>query len=78
MAGKGCTGAKRNNAGNAKLSRAYCEGRQASFDGALIGTNPHLAGSEAADVWDAGHASYVTGGLTPGPKDCCSIAPLAA
>ena len=56
-----------------KNSRAYCEGREAAVAGALVGTNPHAAGSEAATSWANGHATWSTDPSLGGP-DCCADA----
>ena len=53
-------------------SKAYAEGREAAVAGALIGTNPHPAGSSANAFWDAGHGSYAGGVGSPLPRDCCA------
>ena len=40
-----------------KNSRAYCEGVDAAFTGALVTANPEDGiGSEAEAAWNAGHA----------------------
>lgn len=53
-------------------SKAYCEGREAAAAGALIGTNPHVAGSEAAASWDAGHDSWTEDPAGAPARDCCA------
>jgi hypothetical protein len=40
-----------------KLEKAYAEGREASANGALIGTNPHPSGSDEESAWNGGFAS---------------------
>jgi len=77
MAGKGCAGAQLNNAGNATLSRAYCEGidHRMATNGATIGDNPHAVGSEAANAWDLGWSAIHTdaGGATTLLQNCCAV-----
>ena len=76
MAGKQCVGEKQGNAAILNQSRAYCEGRQAAADGALIGSNPHPNASEAGQAWDLGYTSWTAnpdGPLAPATiKDCCA------
>ena len=59
-------------------SKAYCEGRKAAYDGALVGTNPHLANSSDSVAWIAGWNTYVSGGATPMARDACAINGLLA
>ena len=56
MPGKQCNGVAGYSAGKLKNSKAYCEGldHRISTNGATIGDNPHVAGSEAANCWDVG------------------------
>jgi hypothetical protein len=54
-------------------SKAYCEGRKAAFDGALVTTNPHQASSPDSVGWIAGWNTYVSGGATPMVRDACAI-----
>ena len=77
MAGKQCMGTT-DVPNDPALSKAYCEGRSASVAGTLKANNPHPSGSANADAWDLGHDSYVSGGLTPGARDCCADLPLGA
>ena len=58
MAGKGYAGAKTNNAGNARDSRAFCEGLERRALGTAanfpVTDNPHEVGSDASDAWILG------------------------
>jgi hypothetical protein len=55
-----------------KKSNAYCEGREAAAAGALVGTNPHPAGSEDATVWTAGFDSWAADPTGVTVVDCCA------
>ena len=52
-----------------RLIRAYAEGRNAKAAGALVTTNPHLAGTPAAGAWAFGWSNMNTGT----PKDHCCV-----
>ena len=71
--GKLCDGTTENAAKPIKDSKAYCEGRAAAAAGALVGTNPHLDGSDAATAWAAGHGSWAENPAGVA-RDCCSVA----
>ena len=55
-------------------SRAYCEGREAAAQGALIGTNPHPASDRDHVLWDSGHASWSADPTGVQTQDCCARA----
>ena len=61
-----------------RSSKAYAEGREASFAGALQNTNPHASGSPAYTAWDAGWLTYVSGGGTTLAVDNCATRGLTA
>lgn len=61
-----------------RVSKAYCEGRQASAAGALQNTNPHQNPSPAYSAWDAGWLTYVSGGTTTLAVDNCATRGLTA
>lgn len=75
MAGKLCAGQDpADKSPSTKDSKAYCEGRRAAKDGILVGANPHEAGSDAANAWDAGHASWSADPAAGPGQDCCATA----
>ena len=69
MAGKMCSGTNVVPS-DPKESKAYCEGRRAAIDGALIGDNPLPSGSPSAIAWGLGFQSV--GGGAALPRDCCA------
>jgi len=77
MAGKLCSGAPTNNAGNIKNSKSYCEGAIYRAEGTLVSrpitSNPHESGSEAAISWESGwtYAENQSGGYA-GAFACCA------
>jgi len=78
MAGKNCHGAAQNSAIHVVDTRSFCEGlaHRTATNGATIGDNPHVAGSEAADAWDRGWTvGQEAGGTTVDPANapCCAV-----
>jgi hypothetical protein len=55
---------------DAKLGKAYCEGRAAQCEGRTALTNPHQSGSDAWNAWNAGFEQNVPEGLV----DSCAYA----
>ena len=70
MPGKFCNGVPADQP-YVRESRAYCEGREAAYGGAVLGDNPHPVGTRDHDLWDSGHASYAGGVGSPLAQDCC-------
>ena len=58
--------------GKTIVARAYCEGRQASANGALITTNPHSADTKQENfiAWDQGWVDEDTGANTARSVGC--------
>lgn len=57
-----------------KDSRAFCEGMQARVASTTT-TNPHVAGTDAADAWDAGVAvadANEGGQISKADQGCCA------
>ncbi len=54
------------------VARAYCEGRQASANGALITTNPHSADTKQENfiAWDEGWVDHDTSANTAREVGC--------
>lgn len=79
MPGKLCNGSIEEAAKPFKDSKAYCEGmaHRASNTAANapITDNPHLAGTEVADAWDAGWtaANGETGTISDAAAGCCAL-----
>jgi hypothetical protein len=69
MPGKLCNGSTNN--GATKDSKAFCEGREARA-AAVSPTNPHEAGSDAADAWDAGVAAKAAETTADDDLRCCA------
>ena len=55
-----------------RTARAFCEGRKANADGALISDNPFTTARERENrvAWTAGHSSYTTSSTD---KEYCAV-----
>jgi len=80
MAGKGYSGVQRNNAGDAKNARAFCEGMQHRAQGTAanfpLADNPHEASNEAHTSWDLGWAvtdDAAGGTIDPDDAPNCAV-----